>query len=221
MAEQGSPQDANVNWAVVGVGIILLMLANIGIQDTFLRLIVSAIIMLVAVFWSQSRPEAEVENPVLDELHKRQDTGLDRRKYGHLRSSTGNLLEHVRQMNKIAVDGREGKLAPRHAKAELDRIAAKMRDLVEDIRKTAGVPTPMGAESSKEKAAQPQVVIPKPAAKPPQRAEPPPAREPVPPRPAPRAAPSQPARDADDMLDEMEAKAKAEARRRAEEEGGN
>jgi hypothetical protein len=208
MAAERTPQDTSVNWSVVGVGIIVLMLVAIAIPDAFLRALVSAIIMFAAVLIAQSRGEPEVENPVLEELHRKQEPGLDRRKYGHLRTSTNNLLDHVRQMNKIAIDGREGKLAPRHAQAELDRIATKMRDLVDDIRKTAGVPTPMDEGAAKAKPAQPQIVIPKAMPGPPQGSHaPPPARKP-------EAA--QPTRDADETLDELETSAKEAVRRRSE-----
>lgn len=210
MAEQQPSQDPGTNWAVVGLGVIVLMLVNLALPDLFLRAMGSAIIMLATVFWSQSRPEPDVENPLLDQLHEVKQHGLDRRKYGHLRSSTNNLLDHVRQMNRIAVEGREGKLAPRHAQAELDRLASKMRDLVDHIRKTAGVPTPDVA-ISREAPAKPDIVIPKAA---PGQPEAPAAAEPQPAAPAP-----EPPRDPDETLNDLEARAKAEARRRQQEGG--
>ena len=210
MAEQQPSQEPGTNWAVVGLGVIVLMLVNLALPDLFLRAMGSAIIMLATVFWSQSRPEPDVENPLLDQLHEVKQHGLDRRKYGHLRSSTNNLLDHVRQMNRIAVEGREGKLAPRHAQAELDRLASKMRDLVDHIRKTAGVPTPDVA-SSREAPAKSEIVIPKAA---PGQPEAPAAAEPQPTAPAP-----EPTRDPDETLNDLEAQAKAEARRRQQEGG--
>ncbi len=208
MAEQEPTQDSGTNWAVVGLGAIVLMLVNLALPDLFLRAMASAIILLATVFWSQTKPEASIENPLLDQLHDAKMHGLDRRKYGHLRNSTDNLLDHVRQMNRIAVEGREGKLAPRHAQAELDRLASKMRDVVDDIRKTAGVPTPMDAASSKEPPAKPDVVIPKAA-----------AGQPEAPNAAAAAPAPEPPRDPDETLDDMEARAKAEARRRQQEGG--
>ncbi len=100
-----------------------------------------------------------VDNPLLDHLRD-QKPGLDRRKYGRLRQHTERLLDHVRQMNRIAIDGRAGKVQPRHAHAEMDRLAALMRDNVDEIRKAAGVPTPMEEPTSRRKA-QPNVVLPK------------------------------------------------------------
>ncbi len=215
MAERKPTQEASVNWAVVGFGIILLMLATAAIADTLLRVLAAAGIMALTFYWSQSRPEAELENPLLEQLHDKQ-FGLDRRKYGRLRSSTDRLLEQVRQMNRIAVEGREGKLAPRHAQAELDRLAALMRDIVEDVRRCAGVPTPM--EEKPAKSDQPQVVIPKAR---PTRGEA--AGKPSgPERPKPTA--DKPSREGDSetdaAMDELEARAEAEARERASRKPG-
>jgi hypothetical protein len=206
MAEQEPTQGSGINYGVVGFGIIILVLVVAAIPDTFLRVLAAAAIMLVTFWWSQSRQEPDVENPLMEQLHEKQ-YGLDRRKYGHLRSSTDNLLDHVRQMNRIAIEGREGKLAPRHAQAELDRLAAKMRDVVDDIRKTAGIPTPMDS-ATRDKSAQPEIVIPRAA----------PGTEgetTAPARPAPR-----PPREKDEVLDDLEEQARAEARRRKPEGGG-
>jgi len=83
-----------------------------------------------------------------------------------------------------------------------------MRDMVDDIRKTAGVPTPEGAASSREPPAKPDIVIPKSGSELP---EAPGAPEPAP-------AP-EPPRDPDETLDDLEARARAEARRRQQEGG--
>jgi hypothetical protein len=162
MAEQ-KPQDAGTNWAVVIFGTILLALAVVAIGDDkiFLRVFAAAAIMLVTFYWSRSRQEPTLENPLFDQLHSQQH-GLDRRKYGRLRSSTDDLLDFIREMNRIAVEGREGKLSPRHAQAEIDRLAAKLRDSVDEIRKAAGVPTPLDEGTDrKARPAHPQVVLPK------------------------------------------------------------
>ena len=136
-------QDSGINWAFVGAGVILMALFVASIPDdkVFARVIVAVAILGLTVFLSRPRQETVVENPLFEQLHSQQH-GLDRRKYGRLRSTTEDLLDFIRQMNRVAVEGREGKLSPRHTQAELDRLAAKLRDIVEEIRKTAGVPTP-------------------------------------------------------------------------------
>ena len=137
-----------------------MVLAILAIPDRLVSAPVAAFILGLTFYMAHQKQETEVENPLLDELRAKK-TGLDRRKYGRLRSSTDRLLDNVRTMNRIAIDGREGKLSPRHAHAELDRLAAKMGDLIDDIRKSAGIPTPPEEPSQVGRVVQPQVVLPK------------------------------------------------------------
>ncbi|UCC48047.1 MAG: hypothetical protein JSV41_11285 [Gemmatimonadota bacterium] len=219
MAASKPRPDTSPNWAVVGLGMLLLVLCVAAIPDIILRAIVAAIIMGGTFYLAQSREEPRVENPLLEQLRTQTHEGLDRRKYGRLRSRTDRLLQQVRQMNRIAIEGREGKLSPRHAHAELDRIAALMRDTVDEIRKSAGVPTPIEKPASTRtgKVVQPQVVLPRAS------------REALEDDEAPARAPGEAegveygADEADRMLDELEAQAEAETearvRERAEAEG--
>lgn len=161
MAERGPSQDSGTNWPVVAVGGLILALAVAAIDDSLVRVIVAVAVLSLTLYLSQPKPEVEVENPLLEELRAHKH-GLDRRKYGRLRTYTERLLDHVRHMNRIAIEGREGKIAPRHAHAELDRIAAMMRDTIDDIRKSAGVPTPTETPTERSaKPPQPKIVLPK------------------------------------------------------------
>ena len=204
MAERQSG-GSSLNMQIVWFGALLMLLAVWVIPDNFFRA-VAAVFVFVATFFIAQARETEVESPVFEQLHQSRPAGLDRRKYGHLRSATERLLDEVRDMNRIAVEGREGKLSQRHAHAELDRLAAKMRDLVDEIRKSAGIPTPEES-AAKADSSRPQVVIPK-------------ARPTAAPTPEPEDVPPAFQRDAaDDALDDLVAKAEAEARKRAGEAG--
>lgn len=204
--------DSGINWAVVGAGAILLALIVASIPDDkiFLRVIIALAILGVTLYWSRPRQEPIIENPLFEQLHSQQH-GLDRRKYGRLRSTTEDLLEFIRQMNQVAVEGREGKLSPRHTQAELDRLAAKLRDIIEEVRKTAGVPTPLAEPGPAKRSAQPKVVIPKARtnSEPPSPTAPP--AEPEPPR--------EFYDEANRTLDDLVAKAEAEAESRSDDEG--
>jgi hypothetical protein len=154
-------QDSGTNWLVVGAGALFLALAVLAFDQPALRAAVAVVVFIGAFIMARPREESPVENPLLEQLRTHKD-GLDRRKYGRLRSTTERLLDNVRQMNKIAIDGREGRLSPRHAHAELDRLAAIMRDVIDEIRKAAGVPTPAEEPGTRSgKVAQPSVVLPK------------------------------------------------------------
>ena len=154
-------QETGTNWVVVAAGGLFLALVVLAFNNPVIRAVAAAAIFIVTFIMAQSREEVRIENPLLDEL-RGQKQGLDRRKYGRLRSTTERLLDNVRHMNRIAIEGREGKLAPRHARAELDRLAAVMRDIVDEARKSAGVPTPIEDHDTRPgKVVQPQVVMPK------------------------------------------------------------
>jgi hypothetical protein len=66
MAEQEPTQGSGINYGVVGFGIIILVLVVAAIPDTFLRVLAAAAIMLVTFWWSQSRQEPDVENPLME-----------------------------------------------------------------------------------------------------------------------------------------------------------
>jgi hypothetical protein len=199
-------QDSGTNWMVVGAGALFLALAVLAFNQPVLRAAVAVVVFIAAFLMARPREETPVENPLLEQLRTHKD-GLDRRKYGRLRSTTERLLDNVRQMNKIAIDGREGRLSPRHAHAELDRLAAVMRDVIDEIRKAAGVPTPAEEPGTRSgKVAQPSVVLPKAARE--SEAEPEASAA------AEEAEPEEEDIEGDEtdkMLDELEAQAKAEA----------
>ncbi len=143
MAEDsGSQIITGINWTGIVLGTILVAMIAGGLQPIVPRVLAVMIVTLVTVYLSIERESTEVENPVLEQM-RGGASGLDRRKYGRLRSQTDKLLDHIRRMNRIAVDAREGKVTQAHARSEIDRIAEMMRDQIDDIRKAAGVPTPV------------------------------------------------------------------------------
>jgi hypothetical protein len=197
-------QDSGTNWIVVGGGALFLALAVLAFDNPALRALAAVVVFIAAFIMARSREEAPIENPLLEQLRTHRE-GLDRRKYGRLRSTTERLLDNVRQMNKIAIDGREGRLSPRHAHAELDRLAAIMRDVIDDIRKAAGVPTPTEEPKARSgRVAQPSVVLPKAA----REAE---ATEDAAATATATESESEEEDETDKMLDELEAQAEADA----------
>lgn len=146
MADQESRprtiRESTVNWSGVIVGGILLVLIVGAVHSILIRCVATAVAFAVTVYASQRWEEREIENPILRQIRQKRP-GLDRRKYGRLRAATDDLLQQIREMNRVAVDARSGKISQRHAHVELDRVADKMRGLVSVIRKAAGVPTPV------------------------------------------------------------------------------
>jgi hypothetical protein len=209
-------QESGTNWIVVGAGALFLALAVLAFNDPLLRAVAAVVVFIAAFVMARPRDDSTIENPLLEQLRTHKD-GLDRRKYGRLRSTTERLLDNVRQMNKIAIDGREGRLSPRHAHAELDRLAAVMRDVIDEIRKAAGVPTPAEEPGPRSgKVAQPSVVLPK-ATRETEEAEEAEEAEGVT---ATEVEPDEEDEDddTDKMLDELEAQAEADAALTSDEE---
>ncbi len=141
MTSNGLLQRGDVNWAGIALGAVLLALLVAVIGSVLLRVVASVGVLALTFYLIQVREANNIAD--LSMLSESDVGGLDRRKYGRLRDTTNQLLENVRRMNQIGVDARAGKITQRHANTELDRIAATLRDLVQEIRKSAGIPTPV------------------------------------------------------------------------------
>ncbi len=140
MTSNGPLQKGDRNWAGVALGAVLLAFVVFAIGSVFLRVVAAVGVLALTFYLTQVR---EANNVADLSMLSESDFGLDRRKYGRLRDTTNQLLDNVRRMNQIGVDARAGKITQRHANAELDRLAAVLRDLVPEIRKAAGIPTPV------------------------------------------------------------------------------
>ncbi len=140
MTSNGPLQRGDVNWAGIALGAVLLALLVAVIGSVLLRVVAAVGVLALTFYLTQVR---EANNIADLSMLSESDVGLDRRKYGRLRDTTNQLLNNVRRMNQIGVDARAGKITQRHANVELDRLAAMLLDLIQEIRKAAGVPTPV------------------------------------------------------------------------------
>ena len=64
------------------------------------------------------------------------------RVFRELRSQVVLLLEQVRRLNWVAVDAERGFRDQDEAMVEMDKIEEAMREIISDVRKAAGKPTP-------------------------------------------------------------------------------
>ncbi len=64
---------------------------------------------------------------------------IKQRRYPKMRSHVKALLAEVRRLNWMAVDGKRGFRDQQEAVAEMDAIEARMKELVIEIRREAGV----------------------------------------------------------------------------------
>ncbi len=153
----------HVNWAAVLMAATVLLLVVALVGDPIWRVGLSLVLFLLAFRFALPgvAEPTEIENPILEKMREQSTAGLDRRKYGRLRAYTERLLVHVRSMNRLAIDARQGKLTQRHANAELDRLMEMMRGALGDIRNAACVPTPEVNPGALDRSRpQPQVIMP-------------------------------------------------------------
>lgn len=90
------------------------------------------LLLLAPIVWSSARlgvVELVTQSPA-DKVHKR--------RFVQLRSQVGQLLDEIRRLNWMAVDAERGFRSREAALQEMDRIEGRLKDLIEEIRVTAG-----------------------------------------------------------------------------------
>jgi hypothetical protein len=90
------------------------------------------LLLLAPIVWSSARlgvVELVTQSPT-DKVHKR--------RFVQLRSQVGQLLDEIRRLNWMAVDAERGFRSREAALQEMDRIEGRLKELIEEIRDTAG-----------------------------------------------------------------------------------
>lgn len=90
------------------------------------------LLLLAPIVWSSARlgvVELVTQSPA-DKVHKR--------RFVQLRSQVGQLLDEIRRLNWMAVDAERGFRSREAALQEMDRIEGRLKDLIQEIRVTAG-----------------------------------------------------------------------------------
>ncbi len=100
-------------------------------EDRTVRLYVGLALFVLIGWMFASSQVAEVISRI--------PTPFKPRRYPRLRARVELLLVEVRRLNGIAVDGHRGFRDPSEAVTEMDAIEERMRDLITEIRREAGV----------------------------------------------------------------------------------
>ncbi|NIR44292.1 MAG: hypothetical protein GWO40_23550 [Gammaproteobacteria bacterium] len=90
------------------------------------------LLLLAPIVWSSARlgvVELVTQAPS-DKVHKR--------RFVRLRSQVQQLLDEIRRLNWMAVDAERGFRSREAAMREMDKIEVRLKDLIEEIRSTAG-----------------------------------------------------------------------------------
>lgn len=101
------------------------------VDDSTWRLALG-LFLLAVIIWSSARIG------VADFASKPPADHVYRRRFVALRSQVQQLLDEIRRMNWMAVDAERGFRERDEALREMDSIAQRLKEMIEDIRRTAG-----------------------------------------------------------------------------------
>jgi hypothetical protein len=115
--------------------LIAALLANAAVlwfgDEPSLRLSLG-LLLLAPIIWASARLGVVelVSQAPSDKVHKR--------RFVQLRSQVQQLLEEIRRLNWMAVDAERGFRSREAAMREMDNIESRLKELIEEIRGTAG-----------------------------------------------------------------------------------
>lgn len=90
------------------------------------------LLLLALVVWAASKLG------VVDLVTQLPAERVHKRRFTRLRSQVQQLLDEIRRLNWMAVDAERGFRSRETALGEMDRIEGRLKDLIEEIRSTAG-----------------------------------------------------------------------------------
>lgn len=94
------------------------------------------LLLLALVVWAASKVG------VVDMVTQLPAERVHKRRFTRLRSQVQQLLDEIRRLNWMAVDAERGFRSRETALGEMDRIEGRLKDLIEEIRSTAGQMSP-------------------------------------------------------------------------------
>ncbi len=101
------------------------------VRDAWARLSLG-LLLLALVIWSAARI------PVVELVTQSPSDRVHKRRFVRLRSQVQVLLDEIRRLNWMAVDVERGFRSREKALEEMDLIEQRLKDLIEEIRGTAG-----------------------------------------------------------------------------------
>ncbi len=94
------------------------------------------LLLLALVVWAASKLG------VVDLVTQLPAERVHKRRFTLLRSQVQQLLDEIRRLNWMAVDAERGFRSRETALGEMDQIEGRLKDLIEEIRSTAGQMSP-------------------------------------------------------------------------------
>ncbi len=100
------------------------------------------LVLLIPIVWSSARLG------VVDLVTESREDRVHRRRFVRLRAQVQQLLDEIRRLNWMAVDAERGFRDRETAAEEMDAIEDRLKDMIADIRSTAGQMTPESERAS-------------------------------------------------------------------------
>jgi hypothetical protein len=123
--------------AVAGNGVVLYF-----VQDPAARLSLGLLALALIVWMSGRLGVGDLVAQPADKVHKR--------RFVRLRGQVQQLLDEIRRLNWMAVDAERGFRSREKALREMDSIEGRLKELIEEIRSTAGQMSASSEVGSKE-----------------------------------------------------------------------
>lgn len=133
------PRRPTLEAAILFIALAAVVAVLLAVEEPMARLALG-LLLLAPIVWASARlgvVELVTQSPA-ERVHKR--------RFVRLRSQVQQLLDEIRRLNWMAVDAERGFRSREKALAEMDRIEERLKDLIAEIRTTAGQISPSDEE---------------------------------------------------------------------------
>lgn len=133
------PRRPTLEAAILFIALAAVVAVLLAVEEPMARLALG-LLLLAPIVWASARlgvVELVTQSPA-ERVHKR--------RFVRLRSQVQQLLDEIRRLNWMAVDAERGFRSREKALREMDRIEERLKDLIAEIRTTAGQISPSDEE---------------------------------------------------------------------------
>ncbi|UCC48045.1 MAG: hypothetical protein JSV41_11275 [Gemmatimonadota bacterium] len=133
------PRRPTLEGVILIAAVVAEVAVLLAVEDRMARVSLG-LLLLAPIVWASARVgvlELVTQSPA-ERVHKR--------RFVRLRSQVQQLLDEIRRLNWMAVDAERGFRSREKALQEMDRIEERLKELIADIRSTAGQISPADEE---------------------------------------------------------------------------
>lgn len=133
------PRRPTLEGFILLIALAAVVAVLLAVEEPVARLALG-LLLLAPIVWASARlgvVELVTQSPA-ERVHKR--------RFVRLRSQVQQLLDEIRRLNWMAVDAERGFRSREKALSEMDRIEERLKELIAEIRSTAGQISPTDEE---------------------------------------------------------------------------